>query len=334
MTVLSHEKQILEVEQTLLKLKEQNSTSALWSPKEMLEMERKLEHLKKTVYSELKPWDRVAICRHPQRPHALDYIQNCVEDFVELFGDRTFQDDHAIITGLGIINGQKFMIIGQEKGKDTESRIYRNFGMPHPEGYRKAMRCMRMAAKFDLPVLCLIDTPGAYPGLAAEERGQGWAIANNLWEMSRLPTPIIVLVIGEGCSGGALGIGVGDVIGMLEHSYYSVISPEGCASILWKDPSKNAIAAAALKMQAEDLLKLGIIDHKIAEPLGGAHTNAQIIFQNVKSFIQEQWNALKSIPIDLLLENRYQKFRKMGKFVEEHTVMSSDETSPPSSSPQ
>lgn len=334
MTTLSHEKQILEVEQTLQKLKEQNTQRALWSPKEMLEMESKLEQLKKTVYSELKPWDRVAICRHPQRPHAIDYIQNCVEDFVELFGDRTFQDDHSIITGLGKINGQKFMIIGQEKGKDTESRLYRNFGMPHPEGYRKAMRCMRMAAKFDLPILCLLDTPGAYPGLTAEERGQGWAIANNLWEMSRLPTPIIVLVIGEGCSGGALGIGVGDVIGMLEHSYYSVISPEGCASILWKDPSKNAIAASALKMHAEDLLKLGIIDHKISEPLGGAHTNPQIVFQNVKSYVQDQWDTLKSQPIDRLVENRYQKFRKMGKFVEEHNVMSPHETALTSRSSQ
>lgn len=313
MTILAHEKQILEVEQTLHKLKEQNASNALWSPKEMLEMESKLEQLKKTVYSELKPWDRVAICRHPQRPHAIDYIQNCVDDFIEIFGDRTFQDDHAIIAGLGKIGGQKFMIIGQEKGKDTESRIYRNFGMPHPEGYRKAMRCMRLAAKFDLPILCLLDTPGAYPGLAAEERGQGWAIAQNLLEMARLPTPIIVLVIGEGCSGGALGVGVGDVIGMLEHSYYSVISPEGCASILWKDPSKNATAAQQLKMQAEDLLALEIIDEIIKEPLGGAHLNPNIVFQNVKTFIAQQWEALKSTSIDILLENRYQKFRKMGK---------------------
>lgn len=321
MTVLPHEKQILEVEQTLHRLKEQNTNNSLLSPKEIAQLENKLEHLKKTTYSELKPWDRVAICRHPQRPHALDYIQNCVEEFVELFGDRTFQDDHAIIAGLGKINGQKFMIIGQEKGKDTESRLYRNFGMPQPEGYRKAMRCMRLAAKFNLPILCLLDTPGAYPGLTAEERGQGWAIANNLFEMSRLPTPIIVLVIGEGCSGGALGIGVGDVIGMLEHSYYSVISPEGCASILWKDASKNATAAAALKMHAEDLLKLGVIDHVIGEPLGGAHTRPEIAFQNVKSFVQEQWGLLKTVSIDTLLENRYQKFRKMGKFVEEYTTM-------------
>ena len=334
MTVLTHEKQIREMEQTLQKLREQNENNTLWSPKEMLEMEKKLDHLKETVYSGLKPWDRVAICRHPQRPHAIDYIQNCVEDFVEIFGDRTFQDDHAIIAGLGKINGQKFMVIGQEKGKDTESRLYRNFGMPHPEGYRKALRCMHMAAKFDLPVLCLLDTPGAYPGLAAEERGQGWAIAQNLLQMARLPTPIIVLVIGEGCSGGALGMGVGDVIGMLEHSYYSVISPEGCASILWKDPSKNAVAAAALKMQAEHLLELKIIDEVIPEPLGGAHLNPQIAFQNVKNFVTQQWEALKSVPIPDLLENRYQKFRKMGKFEDEHIEMSSYETSSTSSSPK
>lgn len=330
MTVLAHEKQILEVEQTLHKLKEQNANNALWSPKEMLEMENKLDQLKKTVYSDLKPWDRVAICRHPQRPHSIDYIQNCVDDFIEIFGDRTFQDDHAIIAGLGKINGQKFMIIGQEKGKDTESRIYRNFGMPHPEGYRKAIRCMRLAAKFDLPILCLLDTPGAYPGLTAEERGQGWAIAQNLLEMARLPTPIIVLVIGEGCSGGALGIGVGDVIGMLEHSYYSVISPEGCASILWKDPSKNATAAKQLKMQAEDLLSLEIIDEIVKEPLGGAHLNPNIAFQNVKSFIAQQWEALKFTSIDLLLENRYQKFRKMGKWgFENPSNETGFETTPP-----
>lgn len=319
MTILSHEKQIMEVEQTLQKLKSQNLNNAMFSSKELSEMEKKLEELKKNVYSSLKPWDRVAICRHPQRPHTIDYIENCVEDFTEIFGDRTFQDDHAIIAGLGKINGEKFMIIGQEKGNTTETRLYRNFGMPHPEGYRKAMRCMHMAAKFDLPVLCLLDTPGAYPGLAAEERGQGWAIASNLLEMARLATPVIVVVIGEGCSGGALGMGVGDTIGMLEHSYYSVISPEGCASILWKDASKNAIAAATLKMQSENLLELGVIDAIIPEPLGGAHLNPQIAYQNVIEFVLGQWNALKTVPIDVLIENRYQKFRKIGKFEEQQS---------------
>jgi acetyl-CoA carboxylase carboxyl transferase subunit alpha len=314
MTVLAHEKQIHEVQQTLTKLKEQNKNNSVFSQDELHKMQKKLELLRQKVYAELKPWDRVAICRHPQRPHAIDYIQNLAEEFVEIFGDRTFQDDHAIIAGLAKIDGQKYVVIGQEKGKDTEGRIYRNFGMPQPEGYRKAMRCMRLAAKFNLPVISLLDTPGAYCGLTAEERGQGWAIANNLWEMARLPTPIIVILIGEGCSGGALGVGVGDVIGMLEHSYYSVISPEGCASILWKDPSKNAVAASALRMHVEDLLELGIVDQMIAEPLGGAHLDPNIAYTNVKAFIKEQWAALKTVPIDALLENRYQKFRKMGKY--------------------
>ncbi len=314
MTILPHERQIFEVQQTLSKLKEQNKDNPLFSQEEIHKMERKLQLLKKKIYAELKPWDRVAICRHPGRPHSIDYIQNIAEEFVELFGDRTFQDDRSIIAGMAKIEGQKFVIIGQEKGKDTESRIYRNFGMPHPEGYRKAMRCMNLAAKFHLPVITLLDTPGAYPGLTAEERGQGWAIARNLWEMARLPTPVIVILIGEGCSGGALGIGIGDVIGMLEHAYYSVISPEGCASILWKDASQNAAAASALKMHVEDLLELGIIDQTIGEPLGGAHLDPKTVYANVKFFIKEQWAALKTVPIDLLLENRYQKFRKMGKF--------------------
>jgi acetyl-CoA carboxylase carboxyl transferase subunit alpha len=314
MTVLAHEKPILELQETLQKLKAQNKDNPLWSTQEMAKMEKKLEMKKKAVYSQLKAWDRVAICRHPQRPHSFDYFQNICEEFVEIFGDRTFQDDRAVVCGMGKIDGQKFVLIGQEKGKDTESRLSRNFGMMHPEGYRKAMRCMRLAAKFQIPVVTLIDTPGAYPGLTAEERGQGWAIAQNLWEMARLPTPVIVAVIGEGCSGGALGIGVGDAIGMMEHAYYSVISPEGCSSILWKDVKKNAVAAEALKMQVEDLLNLGVVDRLIPEPLGGAHIDPKTAFLNVKTFIKEQWELLKSVPIDLLLENRYQKFRKMGKF--------------------
>ncbi len=314
MTVLAHEKEILEYQKTLEKLEEQNRHHSILSSEEFLKMKKNLEQMKQVVYSQLKPWERVAICRHPQRPHALDYIQNISEEFVELFGDRSFQDDHAIVAGLAKIGGKKYVVIGQEKGKDTESRIYRNFGMPHPEGYRKAMRCMRLAEKFHLPIITFLDTPGAYPGLSAEERGQGWAIASNLLEMSRLATPIIVVLIGEGCSGGALGIGVGDVIGMLEHAYYSVISPEGCASILWKDASKNSIAAEALKMQAEDLLPLGVIDEIIREPLGGAHLDPNRAFASVKAFIERQSEVLLSIPPDVLLENRYQKFRKIGKF--------------------
>lgn len=310
---LAHEKPILEIEHTLTRLKEQNKNSSLLSTEEIRKMEKKLEQLKKTVYSQLKPWERVAICRHPDRPHAIDYLAMC-DEFVELFGDRTFQDDASIIGGLARIGSQNCMLIGQEKGKDTETRLARNFGMPHPEGYRKAIRLMKMAAKFALPVVTLLDTPGAYPGLAAEERGQGWAIANNLFEMSRLPTPIIVVLIGEGCSGGALGLGVGDAIGMLEHSYYSVISPEGCASILWKDPKQTATAATALKMHVEDLLQLGIVDEKIGEPLGGAHKDPKATIQNVKQFILESLSTLQGTSSELLIENRYQKFRKMGKF--------------------
>lgn len=321
--ILPHEKPVFDMEETLRKLKEQNSKNSVWSKEEFSKMEHKLEKLKETVYSQLSPWERVSICRHPKRPHSLDYIQNICEEFVEIFGDRTFQDDHAVVTGFGKIGGEKFLFIGQEKGKDTESRLYRNFGMMHPEGYRKAMRCMRLAAKFSIPVVTLIDTPGAYPGLSAEERGQGWAIAQNLWEMARLPTPVITILIGEGCSGGALGIGVGDVIGMLEHSYYSVISPEGCSSILWKDASKNGEAAAILKMHAEDLLKLGIVDEMIKEPKGGAHLDPEVAYKNVASFIKKQNAELSLLPIDLLLENRYQKFRKMGKFVVHETTSES-----------
>jgi acetyl-CoA carboxylase carboxyl transferase subunit alpha len=311
--MLTHEKQIQEYEKTLSQLKEQNKTTALWSDKEIEKLEKKLDRLKKKVYTNLTPWERVMISRHPARPRSIDYIRHICEDFTELFGDRLFRDDHAIIAGLAKIGGVKFMVVAQEKGCDTESRLHRNFGMPHPEGYRKAMRFMKLAAKFNLPVLSLLDTPGAYPGLSAEERGQGCAIAQNLFDMARLPTPIIVVLIGEGCSGGALGMGIGDVIAMLEHSYYSVISPEGCASILWKDTSKNAQAAQALKMQAEDLLELQIIDIIIDEPLGGAHHNPTVVYENVKQCILNQWNILKGIPLDVLIEERYQKFRKMGR---------------------
>ena len=317
MTILPHEKQILDYEKTIAQVKEQNKKSSIWSKDELGKLENKLDQLKKKVYSELTPWERVAICRHPSRPHGIDYIKNICEEFTELYGDRLYRDDRAVVGGIAKIDGVKFMVIAQEKGCDTESRIQRNFGMMHPEGYRKAMRLMRLAAKFKLPVLSLLDTPGAYPGLAAEERGQGWAIANNLWEMARLPTPIIVILIGEGCSGGALGMGVGDVVAMLEHSYYSVISPEGCASILWKDTSKNATAASALKMHAEDLLELDVIDAMIEEPLGGAHHDPQVVYRNTKRFVIDQWNTLKMIPPEILVEQRYQKFRKIGKFIVE-----------------
>jgi len=315
--MLAHEKQILDYEKTLSQLKKQNVGSDLWTKEEIEKLEVKLETLKSKVYSNLSPWERVAICRHPARPRSIDYIKNICEEFIEVCGDRVYRDDHAIVAGLAKIDGVKFFVIAQEKGCDTESRLHRNFGMPHPEGYRKAKRCMRLAAKFKLPVLSLLDTPGAYPGLAAEERGQGWAIAQNLFEMARLPTPVIIVLIGEGCSGGALGMGIGDIVAMLEHSYYSVISPEGCASILWKDAGKNEQAAATLKMQAEDLLQLDIIDAIIEEPLGGAHHDPKPVYQNVKKYVIDQWNILKTITPEVLIEQRYQKFRRMGKFAVE-----------------
>lgn len=310
---MPHEKPINEYIQTIEHLKKQNQNNPIFN-NEIRKFEQKLEKLKQQIYSELTPWQRILICRHAQRPHALDYIENICENFKEFFGDRTFRDDKSIVGGIGIVRGIKCVLIGQEKGNDTESRMTRNFGMLSPEGYRKALRLMKMAEKFNLPVISLVDTPGAYPGLEAEQRGQAWAIARNLLEMSRLATPIIVIIIGEGCSGGAIGVGVGDVIAMLQHAYYSVISPEGCASILWKDPSKNVEAASTLKLNAEDLLKLQIIDNIIAEPLGGAHHDPSFVYQNTKKFIYEQWQILKMIPRDVLLEQRYFKFRRMGVF--------------------
>jgi len=319
MSTLAHEKQILEYEKTLAQLKEQNKGHVLWSEDEIEILEGKLQDLRQKVYSQLSAWDRVSICRHPKRPKALDYIRHMCEDFTELYGDRAFRDDRAVICGFAKVGGVKLMVVAQEKGHDTATRLEHNFGMMHPEGYRKAMRCMRLAAKFKLPVLCLIDTPGAHPGLSAEERGQGWAIANNLFEMSRLPTPIIAVIIGEGCSGGALGIGIGDSVAMLEHSYYSVISPEGCASILWRDSNKKELAAATLKMHAENLMQFGIVDAMIEEPAGGAHHDPAAVYESVKKYIVGQWERFKTVDPVLLIEQRYQKYRRMGEFsVEEN----------------
>ncbi len=316
---LPHEKQIFEYVKTIDHLKKQNQDNSLFNT-EIQKLEEKLDKLKQKVYSELTPWQRVLICRHPQRPHTVDYIEKMCDSFIELYGDRVYRDDPSIVGGFAKIDGVKFMVIGQEKGNNTESRMKRNFGMLHPEGFRKALRLMKIAEKFNLPVLSLLDTPGAYPGLEAEERGQGWAIANNLKEMSRIATPIIVVVIGEGCSGGALGMGIGDVVAMLEHSYYSVISPEGCASILWKDASKNIDAATMLKLNAEDLHALNLVDAIISEPLGGAHHDPGVVCNSVKHFVLDQWETLKRIPPQLLLEQRYLKFRKMGKFTVQNTA--------------
>lgn len=314
MDILPHEKQIYEYIKTINHLKKQSLDNPLFN-QEIRKLEQKLEKLKEKVYSELTPWQRIQICRHPSRPHTLDYIKNIAESFEELHGDRLYADDHSLVGGLAKIGGMKCVVIGQEKGFDTESRVLRNFGMLSPEGFRKAHRLMKLAEKFNLPVISLLDTPGAYPGLEAEERGQGWAIATNLRDMAVLETPIIVTVIGEGCSGGALGMGVGDVVGMLEHAYYSVISPEGCASILYKDASKNIEAASALKLTSDDLMELGVIDVIIDEPLGGAHHDPKVVYNNVKKFILEQAHVLQRIPKPLLIEQRYLKFRRMGRFL-------------------
>lgn len=311
MDILPHEKQIQDYLKTIEHLKKQSQNNPLFNS-EIKKLEQKLEILKEKIYSELTPWQRIQICRHPNRPHCLDYIKNMCDTFQELRGDRTFGNDQAVIGGVATIDGVKCVIIGQEKGNDTKSRLDHNFGMANPEGYRKAFRLMKMAEKFNLPLISLIDTPGAFPGLQAEERGQGWAIAMNLREMSLLETPIIVVVIGEGCSGGAIGVGVGDVVGMLEHAYYSVISPEGCASILWKDPAKREEAASALKLNSENLMELSIIDEIIQEPLGGAHHDPLATCDSVKSFIIDKWQMLKHLPKDILLEQRYFKYRRMG----------------------
>lgn len=319
MDTLPHEKEVEEYIKSIERLKKQNTKDGLFT-NEITRLEDKLETLKKEVFSKLTPWERIQICRHPKRPHTIDYIQHMCDQFVELSGDRSFSNDLAIIGGLAKIGEMKCVIIGQEKGNDTESRIKHNFGYMNPEGYRKALRLMQLAEKFHLPVVTLIDTPGAYPGLEAEERGQGWAIAMNLREMARLKTPIISVIIGEGCSGGAIGIGVSDTIGMLEHSYYSVISPEGCASILWKDPAKKPLAAEALKLTSENLKRFEIIEEIIKEPLGGAHHNTSETFANVREFILQQWQSLKMIPTELLLDQRYDRFRKFGTFQGEASI--------------
>lgn len=317
MDILSHEKQIYEYIKTIEHLKKQNKNNPLFN-NEIQKLEHKLEDLKQEVYSGLTPWERIQICRHPSRPHVIDYVENISESFHELCGDRVYADDRSVVGGLAVIGGRKCMLIGQEKGNDTESRVERNFGMLHPEGFRKALRLMKLAEKFNIPIVTMLDTPGAFPGLEAEERGQGWAIALNLREMAKIQTPIIVLLIGEGSSGGALGMGLGDVIGMLEHGYYSVISPEGCASILWKDASKNVDAAKALKLNAENLLEFNIIDAIVPEPLGGAHHDPKMMYENVTNFITEQIDTLKRIPGELLIEQRYLKFRAFGEYYENH----------------
>ena len=279
------------------------------------QIKKKLDETKKSIYKNLSPWQRVQLSRHPNRPYTLDYIKAiCGTSFLELHGDRNFKDDKAMIGGLGKIGNQTFMFIGQQKGYNTKTRQYRNFGMSNPEGYRKALRLMKSAEKFGIPVVSLIDTPGAYPGLEAEERGQGEAIARNIIEMTRLKVPIIVVIIGEGASGGALGIGVGDKVLMLENTWYSVISPESCSSILWRSWEYKEQAAEALKLTATDMKKEKLIDLIVREPLGGAHSNREKTFQIVANAITKEYKELKNLSPKELVKNRMKKYSEMGVF--------------------
>ena len=313
---LDFEKPIVELERKIEELRGLGNDQEIDLSNEIKRLESKLENIKKDVYDNLTPWQRVQIARHPKRPYTLDYIEMIMTDFMEIHGDRHFGDDKAIISGLAKIGNEKVMVIGHQKGRDTKENLIRSFGSAHPEGYRKAMRVMKMAEKYALPVVIFIDTPGAYPGIGAEERGQAEAIAYNLREMTTLKTPIMCFVIGEGGSGGALGIGVGDRIYVLENAYYSVISPEGCAAILWKERSRSPDAAKALKLTAKDLLELKLIDGIVKEPLGGAHRNPQGTADNIKAVIKKDLAAFKNVAKDKLTESRYAKFRSIGVFKE------------------
>lgn len=315
---LEFEKPILELQKKITELKKFTSDKRIDLSGEIKRLEEKLEHLRKDIYTRLTPWQRVQISRHPHRPYTLDYIQLILKDFIELHGDRSFRDDRAIITGLAHLDGQRIAVIGQQKGRDTKENLLRTFGCAHPEGYRKAMRIMQLAQKFGLPVLIFIDTPGAYPGIGAEERGQAQAIAWNLKEMAGIKTPLVAVVIGEGGSGGALGIGVADRICVMENAYYSVISPEGCAAILWKNSIKAPEAAEALKLTAQDLLRFRVIDEVIKEPLGGAHLDPEEAAKNIKASVKKYFIELMKIPVDELVSLRYKKFRAMGEFTETH----------------
>ncbi|MCG3149266.1 MAG: Acetyl-coenzyme A carboxylase carboxyl transferase subunit alpha [Verrucomicrobiae bacterium] len=309
---LDFEKPIVDLEETIAELRKQADEQKIDLSAQIKAIEEKLEKTRKEVFTNLTPWQRVQLARHPKRPYMLDFLQRIATDFTELHGDRRFGDDHAIIGGLATIDGQRVMVIGQQKGRDTKENLMRNFGSPHPEGYRKALRLMQLAEKFDLPVICFIDTPGAYPGVGAEERHIAEAIAVNLREMMVLKTPMIAIVIGEGGSGGALGIGVCDRVLIMENAYYSVISPEGCAAILWKDRAAASQAAAALKISAKDLLELDIVDEVIPEPLGGAQKDYDATAATLKKAILKHLDKLMDVKMSELLENRYKKFRKMG----------------------
>lgn len=312
--VLDFEKPIVNLKEKIAELKRFTSDSDIDLTEEIKTLEKRLAVLEEDIYGNLQPWDRVQLARHPERPTTLDYIEQLFTDFIEFHGDRSFGDDAAIVTGLAFYKEKPVTVIGHQRGKDTKENIRRNFGMPHPEGYRKALRHMKQAEKFSRPIICFIDTKGAYPGKAAEERGQSEAIARNLIEMAGLTVPIICVVIGEGGSGGALGLGVGDEILMLENSTYSVISPEGAASILWKDASYAQQAAESMQITAYDLKKLGLIDQIIPEPKGGAHRDLNQQASYLNEVIDHSLRTLEKYSIEELLEKRWEKYKKMGSY--------------------
>jgi len=311
---LEFEKPLLELENRIAELRA--SEEPLEARDEIAKLEERLARQQQRVYSSLTAWQRAQIARHPKRPHTLDLVNLLLEDWVELHGDRVFGDDKAIVGGIATFDGEPVVVIGHQKGRDTRENIARNFGMPHPEGYRKALRLMQLAGKFGKPIITLIDTPGAYPGLAAEERGQAEAIARNLREMAGLPTPVICVVTGEGGSGGALALGVGNRVLMLEYSIYSVISPEGCAAILWGEAAKAPEAAELMRVTAPDLLKLGVIDAIVPEPVGGAHRNWDATAASLREALREQLWQLRSKSEAELIEERQEKFRRIGVFEE------------------
>jgi acetyl-CoA carboxylase carboxyl transferase subunit alpha len=312
--LLEFEKPIAELEAKLADMKQLASTNDVDVNDAVKSLEKKIVELKKETFSNLTRWQRVQLSRHPDRPYTLDYIYEMTSEFIELHGDRSVKDDKAMMGGLATIDGQSVMIIGQQKGRNTKDRQYRNFGMPNPEGYRKALRLMKMAEKFDIPIICLIDTPGAFPGLEAEERGQGEAIARNLKEMFMLTVPVVCVIIGEGASGGALGIAIGDRVLMMENTWYSVISPESCSSILWRSWDYKEQAAEALKLTANDMLKNKLIDGIIDEPLGGAHVDLQASTSALKTAVMKELNDLGKLTPEKRIEQRIAKFEKMGVF--------------------
>ncbi len=314
--VLDFEKPIVEIQNKIDELKKMSEESGMDLNNQIETFEQQAQDYKKELYSKLKPSQKLQIARHPERPKFLDYVNLMCDEFIELHGDREGMDDRAIIGGIAKIDGKPLMIIGIQKGRNTKENLEYNFGMPQPQGYRKALRLFNHANKFNLPIVTLIDTPGAYPGIKAEETGQGVAIAVNLREMAKLNVPIISIITGEGCSGGALGLAVANRVMMLEHAYYTVISPEGCASILWRDAARFADAAEALKITSKDLLEFDIIDEEIPEPLGGAHTNYAEVTNNMKSSIMNALDELSKKSSEELRNERYDKFRKMGRFVE------------------